>query len=78
MDRVGVAGPWFHRGLHGGRCPGALAELEACQRELELRPRRTTPRQHLATSSRPRYQSGEGALRQSCLPCHGPPAAAAT
>jgi hypothetical protein len=30
MDRIGVAGPWFHRGLHGGQCPGALAELEAC------------------------------------------------
>jgi hypothetical protein len=22
MDRAGVAGPWFHRGLHGGRWPG--------------------------------------------------------
>jgi mono/diheme cytochrome c family protein len=25
----------------------------------------------------PRYRSGEGALRRSCLPCHGPSVAAA-
>jgi hypothetical protein len=35
--------------------------------------RRTPPRQHLGTSSRLRYRSGEGAPRWSCLLCHGPP-----
>jgi hypothetical protein len=34
-------------------------------------------RQHLGTSSRPRYRSGEGALHRSYVPCHGPPATAA-
>jgi hypothetical protein len=38
---------------------------------------RTPPHPHLGTSSRIRYRSGEGALRWSCLLCHGPPVAAA-
>jgi hypothetical protein len=32
----------------------------------------TPPRQHLGTSSRLRYRSGEGVLRWSCLLYHGP------
>jgi hypothetical protein len=47
------------------------------RRRLELQPRRTPPCQHLSTSSRIRYRSGEGALRWSYLLCHGPPVAVA-
>jgi hypothetical protein len=53
-----------------------LAEPEAFRRGPELWPRRTPPHQHLGTSSRIRYRSGEGALRWSCLLYHGPPVAA--
>jgi hypothetical protein len=38
---------------------------------------RTPARQHLGTSSRLQYGSGEGALRWSCLRCYGPPVVAA-
>jgi hypothetical protein len=56
---------------------GAPAEIEACQRELELQPRRTAPHPNLGTSSRPRRRSGEGTLRWLCLLYLGPSAAAA-
>jgi hypothetical protein len=49
-------------------------------RSLPARTRASAPKdscQHLGTSSQIRYRSGEGAIRWSCLLCHGPPVAAA-
>jgi hypothetical protein len=56
--------------------PGVPAKLKACQRGLEIRPRRTPTHQHLGTSSHLQYRSEEGALCWSCLRCYNPPVVA--